>query len=165
MPVHLISYDLRAPGKDFVRLQDHLKTYPAKTKPLESLRLIKTPLSAVDLREAISKLLDSKDKLLVVNVSSSAAVWKNLPDNVAAWIKKISPNRMSNQHVVKRDDGWAVRKERADRDTRRFDTQAEAIQAAREIAINQGSEVFIHDRDGKIRERNTYGDDPNPPKG
>lgn len=78
---------------------------------------------------------------------------------------KESAISMPNQHVVKRDDEWAVRKEHADRDTRRFDTQAEAIQAAREIAINQGSEMFIHGRDGKIRERNTYGDDPNPPKG
>ena len=28
-----------------------------------------------------------------------------------------------------------------------------------------GGEVFIHGRDGKIRERNTYGHDPFPPQG
>lgn len=72
---------------------------------------------------------------------------------------------MSNQHVVKRNNEWAVRKENAERDTRKYETQAEAIEAARQIAINQGSELFIHGRDGKIRERNTYGNDPNPPKG
>lgn len=72
---------------------------------------------------------------------------------------------MSNQHVVRRGTEWAVRKEKADRDTRLFDTQAEAIEAAREIAINQGSELFIHNWRGRIRERNTYGNDPNPPKG
>jgi hypothetical protein len=87
MPVHLISYDLRSPGKDYTRLHDHLKTYPAWAKPLESLWLIKTPFSAADLREAISRLTDSNDKLLVVNVSSSPAAWKNLPDDVATWIK------------------------------------------------------------------------------
>jgi hypothetical protein len=72
---------------------------------------------------------------------------------------------MPNQHVVKRGPNWAVRKEGADRDTRRFDTQVEAIAAGREIAENQGGELFIHGRDGKIRERNTYGHDPHPPTG
>lgn len=72
---------------------------------------------------------------------------------------------MPNQHVVKRGPDWAVRKEGANRDTRLYDTQAQAISAAREIAENQGSELFIHGRDGKIRERNTYGHDPHPPKG
>ena len=70
-----------------------------------------------------------------------------------------------NQHVVPRGDGWAIRGERNTRDTSHHDTQAEAFEAAREIAKRQGSEVFIHGRDGKIRERNTYGDDPYPPEG
>ncbi|RUW04999.1 DUF2188 domain-containing protein, partial [Mesorhizobium sp. M1A.F.Ca.IN.020.06.1.1] len=36
---------------------------------------------------------------------------------------------------------------------------------ARELARNQGSEMFIHGENGRIRERNTYGNDPFPPKG
>jgi uncharacterized protein YdaT len=70
-----------------------------------------------------------------------------------------------NQHVVKRPDGWAVRGEGNKRDTSHHKTQAEAQERAREIARNQQSEVLIHGRDGKIRERDTYGKDPNPPKG
>lgn len=42
---------------------------------------------------------------------------------------------------------------------------AEAERAAREIAINQQSEVLIHGEDGRIRARNSYGNDPFPPKG
>lgn len=73
---------------------------------------------------------------------------------------------MSNQHVVKREDGWAVRGEGNTRDTSRHQTQAEAFEAARRIAQNQGGDVFIHGRDGKFRERNTYGKkDPYPPRG
>lgn len=72
---------------------------------------------------------------------------------------------MPNQHVVRRDDEWAVRGEGNDRDTSRHDTQQQAIDAAREIAQNQRSEVVIHDREGKFRERNSYGNDPFPPKG
>ena len=70
-----------------------------------------------------------------------------------------------NQHVVKRDNGWAVLGENNTRDTSLHRTQQEAFEAAREIAKNQKSEVFIHDENGKIRERNTYGNDPFPPKG
>ena len=44
-------------------------------------------------------------------------------------------------------------------------TQHEARDAAQEIAQNQGSEMFIHGRDGRIRERNSYGNDPFPPRG
>ncbi|MCA1979310.1 MAG: DUF2188 domain-containing protein [Thiobacillus sp.] len=32
-------------------------------------------------------------------------------------------------------------------------------------AINHPSEVLIHGENGRIRERNSYGNDPHPPKG
>jgi hypothetical protein len=69
-----------------------------------------------------------------------------------------------NQHVVPRDSGWAVHGAGNARDTVQTNTQKEAIERAREIAINQGSEVVIHGRDGQIRDKNSYGNDPNPPK-
>lgn len=70
-----------------------------------------------------------------------------------------------NQHVVPRDGAWAVRGENASRDTRRFDTQREAIAAARAIARNQSAELLVHGRDGRVRERRSYGGDPHPPSG
>lgn len=69
------------------------------------------------------------------------------------------------QHVVPRDGGWAVRRSGSDKVTRMFETQREAISAAREIARNQRTELYIHGRDGLIRERESYGNDPFPPKG
>lgn len=69
------------------------------------------------------------------------------------------------QHVVPRDGRWAVRKAGSDRATRTFDTQREAEAEARKIARNQGTELYIHGRDGRIRERSSYGNDPYPPKG
>jgi hypothetical protein len=68
-----------------------------------------------------------------------------------------------NQHVVRRDDGWAVRGEHNQRDTSHH-PQGQAINAARDIARNQRSEVVIHDRSGRIRDRDSYGNDPNPPR-
>lgn len=69
------------------------------------------------------------------------------------------------QHVVPRDSKWAVRRTGSNRVTRRFDTQREAIDAARALARKQGTELYIHGRDGRIRVRDTYGADPFPPKG
>jgi uncharacterized protein YdaT len=71
----------------------------------------------------------------------------------------------TNVHVVHRDGNWAVRKEGAQRDSSHHETQAEAIETARQTAQREGSEMFIHGRNGQIRERNTYGNDPFPPKG
>jgi hypothetical protein len=70
-----------------------------------------------------------------------------------------------NQHVVPHEDGWAVRGEGNQRVTSIHPTQREAIEAGRDIARNQESELFIHGENGQIRERNTYGHDPFPPKG
>jgi hypothetical protein len=70
-----------------------------------------------------------------------------------------------NQHVVPHGDGWAVRAEGNERATSVHVTQSEATDAARQIATNQRSEVLIHGRNGQIRERNSYGNDPCPPKG
>lgn len=70
----------------------------------------------------------------------------------------------SGQHVVKRGDGWAVRGEGNERDTSHHNTQSGAIRAATRIAKHQESEVVIHGRDGKIRDKDSYGLDSCPPK-
>ena len=70
-----------------------------------------------------------------------------------------------NQHVVPHDDGWAVKGAGNEKATSVHSTQAQAIQEAKQIAQNQQSEMLIHGKNGQIRERNTYGDDPYPPKG
>lgn len=69
------------------------------------------------------------------------------------------------QHVVPRDGYWAVRRTGSDKLTRTFETQNEAIRAGREIARNQRTVLYIHDHSGLIRERESYGNDPQPPKG
>jgi uncharacterized protein YdaT len=68
------------------------------------------------------------------------------------------------QHVVRREGGWGVRGEGNSRDSSHHRTQSEAIDAARSIARNQRSEVVIHDRHGRIRDADSYGNDPNPPR-
>jgi hypothetical protein len=54
--------------------------------------------------------------------------------------------RGHNQHVVLRDGGWAVKR-------------------GREVSRNQHLELFVHRRDGRIRERDSHGHAPKSPKG
>ena len=71
-----------------------------------------------------------------------------------------------NQHVVPDGNGgWNVKGAGNSKATANFNTQAEAINRATQIAQNQNSELFIHGRNGQIRERNSYGNDSFPPKG
>lgn len=74
-------------------------------------------------------------------------------------------NNTGNQHVVPRENGWAVIGAGNSRATTIQPTQAQAIERAKPIAGNQGGDVVIHGRNGKIRERNSYGNDPFPPQG
>jgi hypothetical protein len=76
--------------------------------------------------------------------------------------------KSSDRHVVPNPDGgWDVEAPGAQRASSHEDTQADAINRAREIVHNAGGgEVVIHGRDGKIRDSDTIppGHDPNPPR-
>jgi Uncharacterized protein conserved in bacteria (DUF2188) len=67
-------------------------------------------------------------------------------------------------HVVPRGDRWAVEREDAKRASSLHDTQAEAEKAGRPLARADQTEFYLHGRNGQIRERDSYGNDPNPPK-
>lgn len=69
------------------------------------------------------------------------------------------------QHVVPSGGKWAVRRSGSTRASGVFGTQKEALDDARERARRQGTELYVHGRDGRIRDRSSYGRDPFPPKG
>jgi hypothetical protein len=72
----------------------------------------------------------------------------------------------NSQHVIPNPKGgWSVKKGGASRATKVFDTQEGAITFARKISRNQGSELYVHKRDGTVRSKDSYGNDPFPPKG
>ncbi|MDF2452775.1 MAG: hypothetical protein K0S26_2279 [Bacteroidota bacterium] len=70
-----------------------------------------------------------------------------------------------NQHVTKHEEGWQIKGAGNEKATKVVPTQKEAIEIAREIAKNQGSELIIHGTDGKIRQKDSHGSDECPPKG
>jgi hypothetical protein len=69
-----------------------------------------------------------------------------------------------NYHVVRSGNDWAVKREGADKAGSLHPTQKDAIDVARDRAIRDRGEVVIHDRHGQIRDKDSYGNDPCPPK-
>jgi hypothetical protein len=67
-------------------------------------------------------------------------------------------------HVVPHDQGWATRREGSERAGGVYETQKEAISHARTQAQRERVEVVIHGRDGRIRDSDSYGNDPMPPR-
>ncbi|MFN0292830.1 DUF2188 domain-containing protein [Pedobacter helvus] len=70
-----------------------------------------------------------------------------------------------NQHVLPNGSKWAVKGAGNSKNTRITDTQKEAIDIARQIAKNQQSELVVHGKNGSIREKDSFGNDPRKIKG
>lgn len=70
----------------------------------------------------------------------------------------------NNVHIVQRDNGWGTLREGGQRATQVLGTQAQAIQAGRQMARQGQGELLIHGEDGRIRARDSHGSDPYPPR-
>lgn len=69
-------------------------------------------------------------------------------------------------HVVPNPGGgWDVRRAGAERSSGHFDRKQEAIERGREISRNAGTELKIHNLNGRIGQSDSHGNDPFPPKG
>lgn len=87
MTSFLVTYDLTGPERDYPKLIEHLKSYGTYSRAVKSTWLIVSDLSCEDIRNAVAKQLDSDDKLLVVELTGSAA-WLNLRDATDDWIQR-----------------------------------------------------------------------------
>ncbi len=67
-------------------------------------------------------------------------------------------------HVVPHQSGWAAKREGASRAGSLHQTQKQAINAAMRTATRERSEVVIHNRRAQIRDSDSYGSDPVPPR-
>lgn len=68
-----------------------------------------------------------------------------------------------NVHVVPHGNQWQVKPE-GGRPVSNHRTQGAAADAARPIAKKNEGEVVIHRPNGQIRDKDSFGNDPNPPK-
>ena len=69
-----------------------------------------------------------------------------------------------SNHVVPSTSGWSVKKSGASKASKTFDTKKKAVEYGRQLSKNEKTELYIHKKNGIIQEKNSYGNDPNPPK-
>ena len=68
-------------------------------------------------------------------------------------------------HVVPNPNGgWDVKREDSKRASAHTDTKKEAVDIGRSISRNQNTELIIHNKDGRISNADSHGNDPCPPK-
>ncbi len=76
------------------------------------------------------------------------------------------PKKSRSHHVVSSPSGgWNVKRAGAVRSSSHFDKKHDAVDAARVISRNQGTELYIHGMNGEIQKKDSHGNDPYPPKG
>ena len=72
----------------------------------------------------------------------------------------------ATHHVVPNSNGgWDIKKGGSSKVIKHFRTKKEAVTKAREISKNQKTELKIHNKDGRIAQSDSHGNDPYPPKG
>src|SRR5680860_1642837 len=76
-------------------------------------------------------------------------------------MKRTMPKKSGSHRVVlNTDGGWDVKKDGAGRSSGHFDNKQDAVNAGRKISQNQGTEFYIHGKDGKIHRKGSHGNDP-----
>lgn len=71
----------------------------------------------------------------------------------------------SSIHITPHREGWQVKKAGAQKASKVCSTQKECIEYGIKQAKIEKSELYIHNKEGRIRAKNSYGNDPFPPKG
>jgi hypothetical protein len=85
MSVYLVTYDLKAPGRNYQPVHDYLRSFPDWCKGLESVYLIDTPMTSVQIRDALLTKVDANDKFFVVRITAD---WGSLRYYCADWLNK-----------------------------------------------------------------------------
>lgn len=68
-------------------------------------------------------------------------------------IKNTSSDSAKRAHVIKRESGWAVKKQGSERAIKIYDTKAEAVKGAEKLK-NKGHDIIVHRQDGSIEQWN-----------
>lgn len=84
----LISYDLHNPGRDYPRITARIKDLSLSwCNPLQSLWIITTNMTEVQVRDDLVNYCDPSSSLYVVNITQAASAWAGLAPQVSDWLR------------------------------------------------------------------------------
>lgn len=87
MTTYIITYDLKAPGRNYEPLYEAIRGYGTRCKLTESTWAVVTNQSATDVHNNLAKHVDSNDVLFVARVGAPGA-WRCLSEATTAWLRK-----------------------------------------------------------------------------
>lgn len=87
MSTYAITYDLNRPGQNYDDLFEAIKATGNWWHCLDSTWLVKSALSAAQIRDSLNTKLDANDKLLVVALSGEGA-WAGFNSDCSRWLKE-----------------------------------------------------------------------------
>ena len=73
--------------------------------------------------------------------------------------------KKSNHVILSKKGGWDVKKSKSKRVSKSFDRKEDDVKYGKELSKKEKTELYIHKKNGRIQNRNSYGTDPFPPKG
>ena len=84
MAIVLVTYDLRAPGRNYQPVWDYLKTF-TYCKGLESVWLLDTTTPTTAIRDKLKGLIDANDRMFVVKITND---WASYGYTCGDWLNK-----------------------------------------------------------------------------
>jgi hypothetical protein len=87
MKSYLIGYDLNKSGQDYSTLIEKIKLVGSWWHCLDSTWIVKSDLSAAQIRDMLIPFIDTNDELLVATLTGEAA-WKGFSKQCGDWLLK-----------------------------------------------------------------------------
>jgi hypothetical protein len=85
---YLITYDLKKPARDYSTLFVGIQSFGTYAHVLESVWIIKSDLSALQVRDYLKRYLDGDDKIFVTGIIPREWASVNLAPNTITWMQQ-----------------------------------------------------------------------------
>jgi|HubBroStandDraft_2_1064218.scaffolds.fasta_scaffold174133_3 hypothetical protein len=86
MNIIQIHYYLKTPGGDYASLEEYIKGLGAWAHIPESLWLVHTSKSIVDIRDEMAKRMRASDRVLVLDVTVDSWASSNVSSKITSWM-------------------------------------------------------------------------------
>lgn len=87
MAMHWVNYDLNKTGQNYTELITYLESFGTWARPVRSSFLVKTALTAAQLRDGIRNHVDANDTVLVMSVTGTDWATQGVPPEVVTWLR------------------------------------------------------------------------------
>jgi len=86
---YLITYDLRKPGRDYAALYRAIQSIASGcARPLESIWIVRSNYSAIQIRDQLNVHVDADDQVLVIRLANGDWGSLRVANDANDWLSK-----------------------------------------------------------------------------